>query len=121
MQTDSSFTVAEGRRHGIGSLQEYTISCGGYDVSCTSFAEKELPDASEMVVSLARLNMERLELYRRLGCWNDHGHTATCCEVLATIASDADMQEKSLMLEGCSCVFCASVLEVIRASAKRSR
>jgi hypothetical protein len=117
-QTDSSFTLAEGRRSlfadRAGSLDEYTISCGGSDVSCTRFDGQKLPCRYETIVSMARVTVERLELYGRLcrGWSNHHTHVATCCGVLAELASDSDMQETRLALEGCSCVFCASVLQV---------
>jgi hypothetical protein len=116
-QTNSSFTLAEGRRSHLAndfvSLEEHAISCGGYDVSCTSFGEQEVPSRYETIVSMANHNLERLRLHRRLGWSNEHSHIATCCEVLATAVSGSDMQEKRLLFEECSCVFCASVLEVL--------
>jgi hypothetical protein len=116
-QKDSSFTLAEGRRRHFamdsGSLEEHTISCGGYDASCTRFDTQKVPGISETVVSMARLNLERLEPFRRLGWSEDQSHIATCCDVLCTTLSDSDMQDKRSMLEGCSCVFCASVIQVI--------
>jgi hypothetical protein len=116
-QTHSSFTLAEGRRRHFGNLsscgEEHTISCGGYDVSCTSFDGQKFPSRSETIVSMARLTTERLEFYGRFGWSNDHSHIATCCSVLNTCVSDSDMEEKRSMFEGCPCGFCASVLQVI--------
>jgi hypothetical protein len=118
-QTDNSFTLAEGRRRRFSndssSLEEYTVSCGGYDISSRSCGKGMVPDRAETIMALAKLNMGRLDVYGRLGWSNHHMHIATCCEVLGTIASDSDMQEKRLMFEGCSCAFCSSVLQVFRA------
>jgi hypothetical protein len=116
-QTDSSFTLAEGPRHnfgdGYGCREEHTISSGGYDISCTSFADQKLPSIVERIVSMAVLNKERLEFYDRLGWSNEYNHIATCCSVLTTMMSDSDIEEKRLMFEGCSCAFCTSVLQVL--------
>jgi hypothetical protein len=116
-QTDSSFTLAEGRRRRFAKesemcLEEYTISSGGYDVSCRSFDILKSPSKSETVMSMAKLNLERLDSYGRFGWSTYQRHIATCCEALGAIVSDSDMHETRLMLEGCSCGFCASVLEV---------
>jgi hypothetical protein len=114
--TDSTLTLAEGRRRHFGKglccREKYTISCGGYDVSCTSFDERDFPSRCEMIASMARLNTERLEFYWRLGWSNDHNHIATCCRVLETMVSESDIEEKRTMFEGCACGFCASVLQV---------
>jgi hypothetical protein len=116
-QNGSSFTLAAGRRRhfsiDVGSVEEHTISCGGYEVSCTRFDARSFPGKHETIVAMARLNLERLEPYRRLGWSKDQSHIATCCDFLATTLSDSDMQEKCCMLEGCSSVFCTSVVQVL--------
>jgi hypothetical protein len=116
VQTNASFTLQEGRRRRFArdtvSLEDYTVSCGGYDVSRVSL-DQRFPDRYEAIVSMAKFNLERLESHRRAGWSKAQNHIATCCETLQTIVSDSDMEEQRLMLEGCSCGFCSSVLQVM--------